>query len=101
MASSSAKSVRQLLSKNPTLFKRGAEYARQEIFGHVPILEGAATGNKTAKKAFTGNYLEKYYPVSINHYARKVSAQVLRMNERKSIARTTTSTTYPHKELFP
>ena len=78
MASSSAatKSVRKLLSQNSAILKRGAEYARQEIFGHVPILEGAATGNKTAKKAFTGSYLEKYYPVSINHYARKVSAMI-------------------------
>ena len=76
MASSSAKSVRQLLSKNSDLLKRGAQHARQEIFGHVPILEGAATGNKTAKKAFTGNYLTQYYPTSINHYARKVSADI-------------------------
>ena len=72
MASSSAKSIRQLLSKNSAVLKRGAEHARQEIFGHVPIIEGASTGNRTAKKAFTGSYLEKYYPVSINHYARKV-----------------------------
>lgn len=72
MASSSAKSIRQLLSKNSAVLKRGAEHARQEIFGHVPIIEGASTGNRTAKKAFTGSYLEKYYPVSINHYARKI-----------------------------
>jgi hypothetical protein len=71
MASSSTKSVRKLL-QNSTILKRGAEYARQEIFGHVPILEGAPSGTKTAKKAFTGPYLEKYYPVSINTYARKV-----------------------------
>ncbi len=73
MASSATKSLRQLLSKNSTVLKRGAESARQEVFGHVPILDGASTGSKTAKKAFTGSYLEKYYPVSINHYARKVS----------------------------
>ena len=73
MASSSTKSVRKLL-QNSTILKRGAEYARQEIFGHVPILEGASTGTKTAKKAFTGPYIEKYYPVSINTYARKVRA---------------------------
>eukprot|EP00532_Pseudo-nitzschia_australis_P001254 CAMPEP_0168196812 /NCGR_PEP_ID=MMETSP0139_2-20121125/20751_1 /TAXON_ID=44445 /ORGANISM="Pseudo-nitzschia australis, Strain 10249 10 AB" /LENGTH=114 /DNA_ID=CAMNT_0008121083 /DNA_START=151 /DNA_END=495 /DNA_ORIENTATION=- len=75
MASSSlsaASSARRLLAQNSAVLKRGAEHARQQIFGHVPILEGAATGNKTAKKAFTGPYLEKYYPVSINHYARKV-----------------------------
>jgi len=71
MASSSTKSVRKLL-QNSSILKRGAEHARTEIFGHVPILEGASSGSKTAKKAFTGPYLDKYYPVSINHYARKV-----------------------------
>ena len=70
---SATKSVRRLLSQNSVILQRGAEHARQEIFGHVPILEGASSGNKKAKKAFTGSYLEKYYPVSINHYARKVS----------------------------
>jgi hypothetical protein len=74
MASSSTKSVRKLL-QNSSILKRGAEYARQEIFGHVQILEGASSGNKTAKKAFTGPYLEKYYPVSINTYARQVREQ--------------------------
>ena len=77
MASQSIKSARHLLLKNSAVLKRGAEHARQEIFGHMPILEGAATGNKKAKKAFTGNYLEKYYPVSINHYARQVSFRTL------------------------
>ena len=42
------------------------------FFGHVPILEGVSSGSKTAKKTFTGPYLEKYYPVSINKYARQV-----------------------------
>ena len=68
---SSTKSIRRLV-KNSAILKRGAEYARQEIFGHVPILEGASSGSKTAKKSFTGPYLEKYYPESINKYARKV-----------------------------
>jgi len=67
---SSTKSVRKLL-KNSSILKRGAEYARQEIFGHAPILEGASSG-KHAKKGLTGVYLDKYYPVSINHYARKI-----------------------------
>jgi len=71
MASSSTKSVQKLL-QNSSILKRGAEHARTEIFGHVPILEGASSGSKTAKKAFTGPYLDKYYPVSINHYARKI-----------------------------
>ncbi|VEU33902.1 unnamed protein product [Pseudo-nitzschia multistriata] len=65
-------SVRRLLAQNSAVLRRGAEHARQQIFGHVPILEGAAAGNKTAKKTFTGPYLEKYYPTSINHHARKV-----------------------------
>ena len=81
MASSSTKSVQKLL-QNSTILKRGAEYARQEIFGHVPILEGASSGTKTAKKAFTGPYIEKYYPVSINTYARKVRAIKRRANQR-------------------
>mmetsp|Transcript_25698 Transcript_25698/g.60248 ORF Transcript_25698/g.60248 Transcript_25698/m.60248 type:complete len:113 (-) Transcript_25698:1528-1866(-) len=72
MASLPNKSIRHLLSKNSAIVKRGAEHARQEIFGHVPILDGAATGNKKAKKTLTGNYLEKYYPVSINHFARRI-----------------------------
>ena len=76
-SSSAASSTRRLLAQNSAVLKRGAEHARQQIFGHVPILEGAATGNKKAKKAFTGPYLEKYYPVSINHYARKVSGVYL------------------------
>ncbi|OEU18847.1 hypothetical protein FRACYDRAFT_260581 [Fragilariopsis cylindrus CCMP1102] len=86
MASSSTKSVQKLL-QNSTILKRGAEYARQEIFGHVPILEGASTGTKTAKKAFTGPYIEKYYPVSINTYARKIhgSGWETEYEERKRI----------------
>jgi hypothetical protein len=62
----------QKLIKNSPLIKRGAEVARQEIFGHVQQLN-IASGNKNAKKAFTGPYLARYYPESINTYARKVS----------------------------
>mmetsp|Transcript_13687 Transcript_13687/g.25667 ORF Transcript_13687/g.25667 Transcript_13687/m.25667 type:complete len:108 (+) Transcript_13687:88-411(+) len=69
MASTNA--VRKLI-QNSAVVKRGAEYARQEIFGHVPQLNLPGTGYKNAKKSFTGPYLEKYYPVSINKYARQV-----------------------------
>jgi hypothetical protein len=67
----SASSIQKLI-KNSAIVKRGAEYARQEIFAHVPQLN-MPSGNKSAKKSFTGPYLEKYYPVSINTFARKVS----------------------------
>lgn len=63
--------VKKLVQNNPA-FKRGAEIARQEIFGHVPQLN-LRSGSKIAKKQFTGNYLAKYYPDSINKYARMVS----------------------------
>lgn len=58
--------------KSNHAFKRGAEIARQEIFGHVPQLN-VRSGSRAAKKQFTGNYLAKYYPESINKYARMVS----------------------------
>ncbi|CAJ1953716.1 unnamed protein product [Cylindrotheca closterium] len=67
MASSA---VKKLVQNNPA-FKRGAEIARQEIFGHVPQLN-VRSGSKIAKKQFTGTYLAKYYPESINKYARMV-----------------------------
>ena len=59
------------LVKGSRLFKRGAEVARQEIFGNAPQLN-IRTGGRRAKKPFTGPYLEKYYPTSIHTYARKV-----------------------------
>ena len=71
MASASAKSIQKVI-QNSAIVKRGAEYARQEIFGNLPQLN-MPTGNKNAKKSFTGPYLEKYYPASINEIARKVS----------------------------
>jgi hypothetical protein len=54
------------------MIQRGAEKARQDIFGHLPQLNLDRTGNHAAKKGFMGPYLEKYYPTSINVYARKV-----------------------------
>jgi hypothetical protein len=71
---SNVRAIQKLIQQSPVL-KRGAEYARQEIFGHVPQLN-MQTGNTTAKKSFTGPYLEKYYPISINTYARKVRGRV-------------------------
>jgi hypothetical protein len=68
----SASSLQKLFRNSP-IIKRGAEHARQEIFGHVPQLNLPQTGTKNAKKTFTGPYLEKYYPTSINVFARKVS----------------------------
>ena len=62
------------LVKNSKLFKRGAEVARQEIFGNAPQLN-IRTGGRRAKKPFTGPYLEKYYPTSIHTYARKVGTK--------------------------
>lgn len=67
-----AKSLEKLI-RNSHIIKRGAEKARQDIFGHLPQLNLEQTGNKAAKKSFTGPYLEKYYPTSINVFARKVS----------------------------
>jgi len=59
------------LVQNSTILKRGAEAIRQDIFGHLPQLN-IQTGHQKAKVSFTGPYLEKYYPESINTYARKV-----------------------------
>lgn len=71
--------VKKLVQNNPA-FKRGAEIARQEIFGHVPQLN-VRSGSKIGKKQFTGTYLAKYYPESINKYARMVSLEdELRLN---------------------
>jgi hypothetical protein len=61
----------QKLVRNSASFKRGAEVVRQEVFGHVPQLN-VGSGGKTAKKQFTGPYLARYYPDSINKYARMV-----------------------------
>ena len=58
--------------QNSAILKKGSEAARQEIFGHLPQLN-IRSGHKHAKKSFTGPYLERYYPESINKYARKVS----------------------------
>ena len=62
----------QRLVRRSTLFKRGAEVARQEIFGNAPQLN-IQTGGRKARKAFTGPYIERYYPDSIHKYARQVS----------------------------
>eukprot|EP00980_Cylindrotheca_fusiformis_P015679 scaffold4518_cov149-Cylindrotheca_fusiformis.AAC.14 len=63
--------------QNSASFKRGAEIVRQEVFGHVPQLN-VGSGGKTAKKQLTGTYLARYYPESINKYARMVSsAQII------------------------
>jgi hypothetical protein len=70
-AAMASKVALQKLIKNSPIIKRGAEVARQEIFGHVQQLN-IASGNKNAKKAFTGPYLARYYPESINTYARMV-----------------------------
>jgi hypothetical protein len=68
MASSSA--IKKLV-QNSAILKRGAEAARQEIFGHLPQLN-IQSGHSKAKVSFTGPYLARYYPESINKYARKV-----------------------------
>ena len=67
---SSGKALRQLIKSH--IIQRGAEKARQDIFGHLPQLNLPKTGHKNAKKMFTGPYLDQYYPTSINEYARKV-----------------------------
>jgi len=69
MASSLA--VKRLV-QNSAVLRRGAEVARQEIFGHLPQLN-IQSGHKKAKVQFTGPYLERYYPESINKFARQVS----------------------------
>jgi hypothetical protein len=53
------------------MIQRGAEKARQDIFGHLPQLNLDRTGNHAAKKGFMGPYLEKYYPTSINRICKK------------------------------
>lgn len=68
MASSSA--IKKLV-QNSAILKRGAEAARQEIFGHLPQLN-IQSGHRKAKVSFTGPYLARYYPESINTFARKV-----------------------------
>ena len=62
--------LRKIVQSSPTI-QRGAEFARQEIFGHLPQLN-IQSGHQKAKKSFTGPYLARYYPESINTYARKV-----------------------------
>jgi hypothetical protein len=68
MASSLA--IKKLVQHSAVL-KRGAEAARQEIFGNLPQLN-IQSGHQKAKQSFTGPYLAKYYPESINTFARKV-----------------------------
>ncbi|KAG7338653.1 mitochondrial ribosomal subunit S27 [Nitzschia inconspicua] len=70
-AASASKNLQRFIQKSH-IIQRGAEKARQDIFGHLPQLNLDRTGNKAAKKSFTGPYLEKYYPTSINVFARKV-----------------------------
>jgi hypothetical protein len=72
MASSSA--IKKLV-QNSAVLKRGAEAARQEIFGHLPQLN-IQSGHRKAKMSFTGPYLARYYPESINIYARKVRREL-------------------------
>jgi hypothetical protein len=69
----------QKLVRNSASFKRGAEFVRQEVFGHVPQLN-VGSGGKTAKKQFTGPYLAKYYPDSINKFARLVRSIETKQN---------------------
>ena len=76
----SAKAIQALFRKSPSL-KRGAETVRQEVFGHVPQMN-LGSGGKTAKKQFTGSYLARYYPESINKYARMVRESSLRDRPR-------------------
>jgi hypothetical protein len=64
------------LVQHSTVLKRGAEAARQEIFGHLPQLN-IQSGHQKAKVSFTGPYLAKYYPESINKFARKVGGESL------------------------
>jgi hypothetical protein len=67
----SAAAIQKLVRHSPSI-KRGAEVVRQEVFGHVPQMN-LGSGNSTAKKGFTGPYIARYYPTSINTYARKVN----------------------------
>jgi hypothetical protein len=76
MAAAPAKNLQKLI-QNSHIIKRGAEKARQDIFGHLPQLNLDHTGNKAAKKGFMGPYLERYYPTSINVYARKVRTGIM------------------------
>jgi hypothetical protein len=76
MAAAPAKNLQKLI-QNSHIIKRGAEKARQDIFGHLPQLNLDHTGNKAAKKGFMGPYLERYYPTSINVYARKVRTDIM------------------------
>ena len=60
----------KLIKKSPEI-QRAAELVRQDVFGHRPQLN-VKSGSKVAKKGFTGPYIARYYPESINVSARKV-----------------------------
>jgi small subunit ribosomal protein S33 len=70
MSSSGAAALAKFIRRSP-IIQRGAEKARQDIFGHKPNLNLEGAG-KTAKQPLTGPYIAKYYPTSINKYARQV-----------------------------
>ena len=60
----------KLIKKSPEIV-RAAELVRQDVFGHRPQLN-VKSGSKNAKIGFTGPYIARYYPESINVTARKV-----------------------------
>lgn len=67
----SRNAIQKIIKQSATI-QRGAEVVRQEIFGHKPQLN-LPSGGKTANQTFVGPFVEKYYPESINKYARLVS----------------------------
>lgn len=71
MASNSAAALLSKFIRQSPIVQRGAQQARQDIFGHKPNLN-LSSGGKAAKQSLTGPYLAKYYPTSINKYARQI-----------------------------
>ena len=73
MASQKASSSLAKLIRRSPIIQRGAEKARQDIFGHKPNLNlQGGSGKTSAKQPLTGPYIARYYPTSINTYARQV-----------------------------
>ena len=68
--SASTQVYSRMIKKSPSI-QRAAELVRQDVFGHRPQLN-VKSGNKIAKKGFTGPYIARYYPEPIKVSARKV-----------------------------
>ena len=82
IATASQKYYAKLIKKSPEL-RRRAELVRQDVFGHRPQLN-VKSGNKIAKKGFTGPYIARYYPESINVSARKVSRRAVEASKHET-----------------